>query len=162
MKTAVIEGRVDIRELATCADYFITQGIPALNKSDLMFRVLTTFAHAAMQQGAKRFESTEEALGYMFEVGLGPVNRVIDRKGRRAGNFALSKAMMEERDGEFTDSIDWEAIARQATEKMERGEIVVDSELDPNIRLARQREEDQIQKDRMNEFLQQQQMRKKV
>jgi hypothetical protein len=153
MKTAVIEGRVDIRELATCADYFKAQGIPALNKSDLMFRVLTTFAHAAIQQGARKFESIEGALGYMFEIGLGPVNRVIDKKGRRAGNFALSKGLMEERGGEITSSVDWENEARKALEKLDRGEITVDSDLDPNIRAARQRKEDQLQKDRMKEFL---------
>jgi hypothetical protein len=153
MKTAVIEGRVDMRDLATCADYFITQEIPAVNKSDLMFRVITTFAHAASQQGARKFESTEEAMGYLFEIGLGPVNRIIDRKGRRAGNLTLSKALMEERNGELTESVDWLAVAREATEKMERGEIVTDAEIDPNVRAARQMEEDQLNKDRMQEFL---------
>jgi hypothetical protein len=153
MKTAVIEGRVDMRALATCADFFIMQNIPAINKSDLMYRVLTTFANAARQQGAKTFDSTEEAMGYLFDIGLGPVNRFIDRKGRRAGNLTLSKTLMEERGGEITSSVDWENEAKKALEKLERGEVIVDAELDPNIRAAKQREEDQLQKDRMKEFL---------
>jgi hypothetical protein len=153
MKTAVIEGRVDMRALATCADFFIMQNIPAINKSDLMYRVLTTFANAARQQGAKTFDSTEEAMGYLFDIGLGPVNRVIDRKGRRAGNLTLSKTLMEERGGEITSSVDWENEAKKALEKLERGEVIVDAELDPNIRAAKQREEEQLQKDRLKEFL---------
>lgn len=160
MKTAVIEGRVDMRDLATCADYFISQGIPAVNKSDLMYRVITTFAHASLQQGAKKFESTEEAMGFLFEIGLGPVNRVIDKKGRRAGNLTLSKALMEERGGELIDSVDWNAEATKAHDRLERGEITVDSDLDPNIRLARQREEEHIQKERMKEFLESQQIKR--
>ena len=97
MKTAVVEGRVDVRDLATCADYFIQQGLPAQNKSDLMFRIITTFAHGSLAQGARRFESTEEALGFMFEIGLGPVNRVVDkRSGRRANSWTLSNAIAEE------------------------------------------------------------------
>jgi hypothetical protein len=144
-KTAVIEGRVDMRDLASCADYFIKQGMPAANKSDLMFRVLTTFAHAAVEQGARRFESTEEALGYMFEIGLGPVNR-LKLEGRRANNFTLSRAITEER-GLEPDNSD---LVRRAMAIME-GQV--DADLSISQRAEQIAERDATDKERMDEFL---------
>lgn len=95
MKTAVIEGRLDVRDLASCLDYFVMLGDPPTSKSNLMFKVLTTFAHAAMEQGAKKFEETEDALAYLFAMGLGPVNRTI--RGKQAGSFTLSKTVEQEK-----------------------------------------------------------------
>jgi len=95
-KTAVIEGRIDLRDLASCADYFIKQGMGAENKSDLLYKIVTTFARASQAQGSQVFTSTEEALGYMHDIGLGPVNR-IKYKERRANAFTLSKVINAER-----------------------------------------------------------------
>jgi hypothetical protein len=142
MKTAVIEGRVDVRDLATCADYFIKQGMPAENKSDLMFKVLTTFAHASWQQGARKFETTEEALGFMFEIGLGPVNRM-KLEGRRANNWTMSQAIMQERSSEFTE------LAQIASTNM------IDSELAPEVRAQRATVEAEDKTQRMKDFIEQ-------
>jgi threonine synthase len=126
--TAVIEGRCDVRYLASCAYFFAKQGLPARTKSELMAKVLTTFAEAAIEQGAKRFETTSEAMTYMFSIGLGPVNRVISKEGKRANNFTLSKVVAAEeatdRDsGEYIDpktatKEDWLAVAKKAVEEM--------------------------------------------
>jgi hypothetical protein len=146
MKTAVIEGRVDVRDLATCADYFLSQGMPATSKSDLMFKVLTTFAHASMQQGAKTFESTEDAVGYLYQIGLGSANRQKMGKGRQANHFTLSKALLEEgKSGEFAD------LAQAALASMSSADI--DSDIDPAIRAQHTAAKDKEQADRMAEFI---------
>jgi SpoVK/Ycf46/Vps4 family AAA+-type ATPase len=118
MKTAVIEGRLDVRDLATCADYFIMQGEPATSKSNLMSRVLTTFAFAASTQGARAFEETEDALSYLFSVGLGPVNRMI--RGKPAGQFSLSKTVEKEK---IHTEEDFQKLAREIMKKMEPEQV---------------------------------------
>jgi hypothetical protein len=147
MKTAVIEGRVDARDLATCADYFIKQGMAPTSKSDLMFKVLTTFAHASYQQGAKQFNTTEEAIGFLFNSGLGSVNRMIDKKkNKRANEWTLSQALLEEgKSGEFAD------LAQAALASMSSADI--DSDIDPAIRAQHTAAKDKEQADRMAEFV---------
>ncbi len=152
--TAVIEGRIDVRDLATCADYFMKQGMTAMNKSSLLRQVVTVFADAAASQGAKAFETTEEALGFLFNIGLGPVNRVIDNRGKRAGSFTLAQTIRTERGSEvFAD------LAREAVRRMDSNndssfrDLGVDSEVDPAIRAQRAAEEDDKQKARMDEFV---------
>jgi hypothetical protein len=117
MKTAVVEGRVDVKDLATCADYFIKQNLAADTKSDLVYKIITTFAHACVKQGATEFASSEAALGYLFNAGLGPVNRIKHKDGRRANNFTLSKAIASERQCEEIDLTD---LAQQAMEIMNK------------------------------------------
>jgi hypothetical protein len=143
MKTAVIEGRVDVRDLATCADYFIKQGIPATSKSDLMFKVLTTFAHASWEQGARKFTGTEEAVGYMQEVGLGQVNRIKGENGRRANSWTLIKALKEEGGDEFAE------LAKEANKRMAQ----VDSDIPASVRAQRASAESTENADRMKDFI---------
>ena len=96
-KTAVLEARVDLRDLAICARYFTERQLVAKSKSELLNIVISAFAEVAKQHGTVPFESTEEALGYMYSINLGPVNR-IKRDGERRGNvLTLAKAIADER-----------------------------------------------------------------
>ena len=96
-KTAVIEGRLDMRDLAACAEFFINEGTPATSKSDLMYRIVATFAQSAVQHhNARKFESTEEAMNFLEDAGLGSMNRI--KKGdKRANAFTLAKVIREEK-----------------------------------------------------------------
>ncbi len=152
--TAVIEGRIDIRDLATCADYFMQQDIKLFNKSSLLRRIVITFAHAAETQGARHFESTEEALGFLFDAGLGPVNRIVDSRGKRSGSFTLANTIRLESSRESIADIAAEAM--RIMDKMDDSTykgLGVDSEVDPTIRAQRVAEEDATQKARMDEFV---------
>lgn len=95
-KTAVIEGRLDMRDIATCASFFLLRGMPATSRSDLLYKTVATFAEAAKKQGAESFDTTEEALGYLTNLGLGLMNRV-KAEGRRANNFTLANTIAQER-----------------------------------------------------------------
>jgi len=95
-KTAVLEARVDMRDLASCANFFITSGQRPKTKSELVYMILTSFSITAQKQGAREFQSTEEAMGYMEEQGFGPVNR-IKREGRRANIKTLGEVIASER-----------------------------------------------------------------
>ena len=99
MKTAVLEARVDIRHLATCAAYFEKRGAPASSKSDLLYGICSALASAiGREEGYKVFESYEEAHDYMMAVGLGPLAR---RKGKYvSGQRELSQAIGGERGGD--------------------------------------------------------------
>lgn len=97
-KTAVIEGRLDIRDVATCADFLISVGNRATSKSDLLYKVVTSFANSAAQHHeAKRFEYTDDAVLFLEEVGLGSMNRAKIRGKRGANAFTLDRTLMEER-----------------------------------------------------------------
>lgn len=95
-KTAVIEGRIDMRDLATCADYMIKSGISATSRSDLLYKVVASFAQAAIEQGALEFDSTESALAYLNMLGFKSLNRP-KRPERMANAFTLSKVIGAER-----------------------------------------------------------------
>lgn len=95
-KTAVIEGRIDMRDLATCADYMASIGLTATSRSDLMYKIVASFAKAAIEQGAQEFTSTEEALSYLTMMGFKSVNRP-KRPERMANSFTLSKVIAAER-----------------------------------------------------------------
>ena len=99
MKTAVLEARVDIRHLATCAAYFEKRGAPATSKSDLLYGICSALASAiGREEGYKVFDSYEEAHDYMMAVGLGPLAR---RKGKyMSGQRELSQAIGGERGGD--------------------------------------------------------------
>jgi hypothetical protein len=127
MKTAVIEIRCDLRDLATCASYYVKNKVPIGSKSSLGSMVVSDFAQAAMNQGAKAFASTSDALMYMSGLGLGPVNRVKDKGGKRANSLVLSKAIKIEEDiegaGNYIDpreatKEDWLAVAKKTVEEM--------------------------------------------
>lgn len=95
-KTVVIEGRLDMRDLATCADYMIKSGISATSRSDLLYKVVASFAQAAIEQGALEFDSTESALAYLNMLGFKSLNRP-KRPERMANSFTLSKVIAAER-----------------------------------------------------------------
>jgi len=95
-KTAVIEGRLDMRDLATCADYLVHEGIAPQSKSDLLFKVVATFAQSAItHHGIRRYESTSDALEQLQTLGLGVMNRA--KGGRMANAFTLGKVIAQER-----------------------------------------------------------------
>lgn len=99
MKTAVLEARVDIRHLATCAAFFERKGAPATSKSDLLYSICSAMASAIKrEEGYKVFESYEEACDYLNAVGLGPMTR---KKGKYvSGQRELSQAIGLERGGD--------------------------------------------------------------
>ena len=97
-KTAVIEGRLDMRDLATCADFFIQEESPAKSRSDLLYKIVASFARsAATHHGSREFSATEEAMSFLSSLGLGSMNRY---KGGKASNlFTLERVIREEREG---------------------------------------------------------------
>ena len=106
-KTAVIEGRLDLRDLASCADYFVKNNMPATSRSDLLYKIVATFANAAQAQGSRAFTSTEDALAFMTSLNIGMMNRT-KREGRLANAFTLAKVIKSERSMEGFKAIDVE------------------------------------------------------
>lgn len=96
-KTAIIEGRVDIRHLATCAAYMSAQGHAPKTKSDLLYSICEMLHNAIGNMGERSFKGHEEAYAYLSGIGLGPMTK--KRGERRVGQEALSKAISEERGG---------------------------------------------------------------
>lgn len=96
-KTAIIEGRVDIRHLATCAAYMAAKGSAPRSKSDLLFGICEMLHNAISNTGERAFKGHEEAYAYLSGIGLGPMTK--KRGERRVGQEALSKAISEERGG---------------------------------------------------------------
>ena len=96
-KTAIIEGRVDIRHLATCAAYMAAKGSAPRSKSDLLFGICEMLHNAISNTGERAFKGHEEAYAYLSGIGLGPMTK--KRGERRIGQEALSKAISEERGG---------------------------------------------------------------
>jgi hypothetical protein len=95
-KTAVIEARLDMRDLAACADFLVAQGIAPRSKSDLLYKIVATFAKSAIDNHAvQKYEMTAEALAHLQDLGLGSMNRML-ADGRRANSFTLSKTVADE------------------------------------------------------------------
>ena len=100
-KTAVVEARVDIRDLATCASFLIRGGIKINSRSDLIWRIVRSMAATLEESREQTFASTEEAMGYMAVLNLGSWNR-LGPGGRPMNGANLSKVVEKERLEEFT------------------------------------------------------------
>ena len=71
--TYVIEGRADIRSIATLARYFIEQGNAPRSKSELVRFIIETFSDILVDNGiTERFRSTQRAKAYMDRIAMGP------------------------------------------------------------------------------------------
>ena len=109
-KTAVIEGRVDIRHLATCASFMEERGQVPKSKSDLLYAICEMLASAIESAEGRVYKSHEEAYSYLAGIVLGPMTK--KRGERRVGQEALSRAISEERGGE-TEYDDEDAMKRE-------------------------------------------------
>jgi hypothetical protein len=98
-KTAVIEARVDIRDLANFAKHIIDGGDTIQSKSDLVWRAFRSISMSLEADGQVLFQSTEEAIGYMDSIGLTKTNRP-GRGGRPMNTFTLAKRIQVERSAE--------------------------------------------------------------
>jgi hypothetical protein len=95
-KTAVIEARVDMRDLATCVRWLIDGGVQLHSRSDAVWRIFRSMAETIKTQGDYAYTSTEEALGYMTALQMGSWNRS-GRSGRPMGATTLTKTIVAER-----------------------------------------------------------------
>ena len=71
-RDVVIEGRLDSRDLATCAKYIVEKGCQINSNSELMYFVTQLAVYAI---GKHEFETTSEARNYLQSIGLGGLNR---------------------------------------------------------------------------------------
>jgi len=100
-KTAVIEARVDIRDLANFARFIIDSGDHITSRSDLVWRAFRSITESLRLAGQTIFDTTEEAHSYVIGLGLGSMNRS-GRGGRPMNSFTLAKKIEHEaksRDG---------------------------------------------------------------
>ena len=114
-KTAVIEGRLDMRDLASCADFLILEKIAPFNKSDLLYKIVATFAKSAVEHhGVKQYTSTADALNHLQELGLGSMNR--PKEGRASNALTLHKAIESEK-GDTSEDY-WTDLIKSGKVKM--------------------------------------------
>lgn len=71
-RDAVIEGRLDSRDLANCASFLTGKGIVLHSNSELLY-FITQIAVHAIGGGVER--STQEARDYLASIGLDNMNR---------------------------------------------------------------------------------------
>jgi hypothetical protein len=86
-RDAVIEGRLDSRDLANCANYLVDKGITLHSNSELIY-FITQIAVHAIGEGVER--TTQEARNYLASIGLDNMNR----SGR--GKQVLQKVLQTE------------------------------------------------------------------
>lgn len=95
-KTAIVEARVDLRNLAEILLFMKSQGEPPKTKSELVRSSIMMLAELLRDRGLTRtVESTAEALEIFTGEGLGNPNHM------KRGSKALSKALAEEMDVEI-------------------------------------------------------------
>ena len=94
-KTAVIEARVDVRDLANFARFLIESGNTPTSRSDLVWKAFRSITETLQMAGQKTFETTEEAHSYMISLGIGSMNRP-GRGGRPMNAFTLARKVEKE------------------------------------------------------------------
>jgi hypothetical protein len=94
-RTAVVEARVDVRDLANFARFLVTSGDRIATRSDLIWRAFRSITESLKVAGVPCFQSTEEAHSYMISLGIGTMNR-LGRGGRAMNSFTLSKVVERE------------------------------------------------------------------
>jgi hypothetical protein len=85
-RDAVIEGRLDSRDLANCASFLTSKGIVLHSNSELIY-FITQIAVHAIGSGVER--STQEAREYLASIGLDNMNR--SGRGKRILQSVLQK-----------------------------------------------------------------------
>ncbi len=81
-----VQGRIDMKSLATVTMAYLDRGSSFASRSDLMWRIVEDAAIAAEAVGAKRPETDEAALHYLEAVGI---NLTGSDRGRREVRRAL-------------------------------------------------------------------------
>ena len=94
-RTAVVEARVDVRDLATFARFLVDSGDTIQSRSDLIWRAFRSIAETLASSGHHTYTDTEEALAYLISLGLGSMNRK-GRGGRPMNAFSLAKKVEQE------------------------------------------------------------------
>jgi hypothetical protein len=94
-KTAVVVARVDIKDLATCAKFFIDNGLRLNSRSDLLWRIIHSMAETIHLEGADSFVSSLVAFEYLEGLGLGNFTRT-SRATIGSGRDTLSKVISAE------------------------------------------------------------------
>ena len=93
--TAVIEARVDVRDLATFAKFLLANGGIIKSRSDLVWQAFRSITESLASTGVDPFQSTEDAYAYMQGLGIGSTNRA-GRAGRKMNTFTLAKTIEAE------------------------------------------------------------------
>ena len=105
-----------MRDLATCADFMVKERITPCSKSDLLYKIVATFAQSAIKHhNIKQYISTAEALNRLQEIGLGVMNR--PKSGRYSNAFSLKKAIENEK-VESTTTDYWADLIKSGKVKM--------------------------------------------
>lgn len=161
-RTAVVEARVDLRDLATCAKFLVEHGSIPTSRSDLVWRIVSSMAQTLAMSGEQHFVSTESAMGYLDQFSFGSWNRT-NRSGRPMNIKVLSQALDAERGQEAMLSSFTQEDIRQAlsgaigvkactgipvvdVSKYRNPEILVSDDTDPDN--AAQRAEARAEQDR--------------
>lgn len=107
VRTAVLEARVDVRDLANFAHYLLNHGEAIKSRSDIIWKAFRSITETLKQDGGNRiFESTSDALEFMTSLGLGSMNRA-GRGGRPLNQFTLARQVERE------NSLDMTELAKQ-------------------------------------------------
>jgi hypothetical protein len=93
--TAVLEARVPHTTLATCAKWLIDDGRVVRSRSDLIRQIMDTIAATIERDGGFVFKDIEEAVGYLYSLGIGSCNR-IGANGRPMNTFSLNKGVYQQ------------------------------------------------------------------
>ena len=115
--TAVVEARVDIRDLASCAAYFVNECRPPASRSDLIWLCIRLLADSVQDKYPRM--STEEAHGYLSGLNLGSFHRK-GRRGELRGFINLTKAIETERIVESSED-EIKRIIKETMERMKQG-----------------------------------------
>lgn len=106
VRSAVIEARVDVRDLASFARYLLSNGELVKSRSDIVWRAFRSIYETLRLSKEPVFESTTDALAFMEHLGLGSTNRP-GRGGRPMNQFTLA------RQAERENSLDMTELAKQ-------------------------------------------------
>lgn len=134
-RDVVIEGRLDSRDLATCARYMVDKGCPINSMSELMYFVTQLAVYAI---GHNEFETTGEAREYMQSIGLGGLNRSgrglrtlqksLQQEDLKAEGFNPQYGARTQMKGKLSDT-ELENMARSAMKLVEKEQIPTEEAL---------------------------------
>ena len=99
--TAVLEARVDVRDLANFAKFLVDSGEQVVSRSDLVWKAFRSITESLKATSQPLFTTTEEAMEYMASLGIGSMNRP-GRGSRALNSFTLAKTVEAERGNELT------------------------------------------------------------
>ena len=136
-RDAIIEGRLDSRDLATCAEYLLDKGCVINSNSELMY-LITQLAIFAIGETKER--TTQEARDYLTSIGLTNLNRsgkgkrtlqrVLQGENLTADGFDAGYLNRKTKGNMQMSDADFDALVRSTIDKMDgEAPIIPDTNL---------------------------------